>query len=46
VAALMGHKKVSTTLNIYSHVINNEVFEKTAHTLDGVFAKYAKSQLQ
>ena len=41
VAALMGHKKVSTTLNIYSHVVNKEVFVKTAQTLDGVFARYA-----
>jgi integrase len=38
VANLMGHKKASTTLNFYSHVINNDVYEKTAQTLDGTFA--------
>ena len=39
VADLMGHVKVSTTLDIYSHVVNNAVYEKTAKTLDGVFQK-------
>lgn len=39
VAALMGHAKVSTTLDIYSHVINNSVYENTAQTLGGVYAK-------
>jgi len=42
VASLMGHKKASTTLNIYSHVVNNDVYEKTAHTLDGAFANFLK----
>jgi site-specific recombinase XerD len=40
VASLMGHVKASTTLNLYSHVVNNEVYEKTAQTLDGVFQGY------
>ena len=44
VASLMGHKKVSTTLDIYSHVINKDVYEKTAHTLDGVFKKFNSGQ--
>ena len=39
VADLMGHVKASTTLNIYSHVVNNSVYEETAQTLDGVFSK-------
>jgi len=38
VAALMGHKKVSTTLDLYSHVVSNTVYESTARTLDGVYA--------
>jgi len=37
VAQLMGHTKVSTTLDIYSHVVSNTVYEKTAQTLDGVY---------
>ncbi len=40
VASLMGHKKASTTLNLYSHVVNSDVYEKTAQTLDGVFKEY------
>lgn len=40
VASLMGHKKVSTTLDIYSHVISSDVYEETAQTLDGLYAKY------
>jgi len=40
VATLMGHKKVGTTLNIYSHVINAEVFEKTCNTLDAVYEQF------
>ena len=41
VAAMMGHTKVSTTLDIYSSVFKSAVYEKTAQTLDGVFAKYS-----
>ena len=44
VAALTGHKKVSTTLDIYSHVVNKDVYEKTAQTLDGVFKRLHPGQ--
>ena len=37
VADLMGHKKVSTTLDIYSHVISNSIYESTAKTLDSIY---------
>jgi site-specific recombinase XerD len=40
VADLMGHVKVSTTLDIYSHVVDDSVYEKTAQTLDGAYSKY------
>ena len=39
VASMMGHAKVSTTLDIYSSVFKSAVYEKTAQTLDGVYAK-------
>ncbi|MCL2874524.1 MAG: tyrosine-type recombinase/integrase [Defluviitaleaceae bacterium] len=35
VADLMGHTKVSTTLDLYSHVVDNDVYVVTARTLDG-----------
>ena len=38
VAELMGHTKISATLDLYSHVLSSEVFEQTAKTLDNVFA--------
>ncbi|MCL2638438.1 MAG: site-specific integrase [Oscillospiraceae bacterium] len=41
VADLMGHQKVSTTLDIYSHVMSNSVYQQTAQTLDNVFSRYA-----
>jgi site-specific recombinase XerD len=41
VADLMGHQKVSTTLDIYSHVMSNSVYQQTAQTLDGVFNRYS-----
>jgi len=41
VAQLMGHTKVSTTLDIYSHVVSSTVYEKTAQTLDGVYKEIA-----
>jgi len=41
VADLMGHTQVSTTLNIYSHVVGNSAYEQTAQTLDGMYAKYS-----
>jgi len=37
VANLMGHSRVSTTLDLYSHVVDNEVYRQTAQTLDGAF---------
>ena len=40
VASMMGHTKVSTTLDIYSSVFKTAVYEKTANTLDGVFTGY------
>jgi len=36
VADLMGHARVSTTLDIYSHVISQTVYEETANMLDGI----------
>lgn len=39
VAALMGHAKASTTLNIYSHIISPDVFKETAATLDSVYSE-------
>lgn len=44
VADMMGHVKVSTTLDIYSHVWAKVVYEKTAQTLDGVFKKINSGQ--
>ena len=38
VMELMGHTKIKTTLDLYSHVVDDAVFEQTAHTLDNVFA--------
>jgi site-specific recombinase XerD len=37
VANLMGHTRVSTTLDLYSHVVDDEVYKQTAQTLDGAF---------
>ncbi|GHV16761.1 site-specific integrase [Clostridia bacterium] len=37
VADLMGHTKVTTTLMIYSHVINNSVYEETANKLNDLY---------
>ena len=31
-APLMGYAKVNTSLDIYSHVVSNNVYEKTAQT--------------
>jgi len=42
VAGIMGHKRANTTLNLYSHVVNNDVYVKTAQTLDGVYASFIK----
>jgi integrase len=37
VSDLMGHSKVTTTLMIYSHVINSTVYEETAETLNCIY---------
>ena len=37
VAELMGHTKVSTTLDIYSHIVDKDVYKNTAQMLDGVY---------
>jgi len=34
---LMGHTKVKTTLDLYSHVVDDAVYEQTAKTLDSVY---------
>jgi integrase len=39
VADLMGHEKTSTTLDIYSRVVDRSVYAKTAQTLDKVYSK-------
>ena len=41
VAELMGHTKVSTTLDMYSTVYNT-VYEQTAQTLNNEFVKLTK----
>ena len=38
VMELMGHTKIKTTLDLYSHVVNDAVYEQTAQTLDSVHA--------
>jgi len=37
VSELMGHTKVKTTLDLYSHIVDSTVFEGTARTLDKVY---------
>jgi integrase len=37
VADLMGHTKVTTTLMIYSHIINSSVYEETATKLNDLY---------
>ena len=44
VAELMGHAKISTTLDLYSHVLSSTVYEQTAQTLDGVYAKLVQKK--
>lgn len=44
VADLMGHTKVSTTLDLYSHVVSHSVYEQTAQTLDGVYTKLTQKK--
>jgi len=44
VAELMGHTKVSTTLDLYSHVVSNAVYTVTAQTLDGVYSRITQKK--
>ena len=44
VAELMGHAKISTTLDLYSHVLSSTVYEKTAQTLDGIYAELTRKK--
>jgi len=37
VSELMGHTKVKTTLDLYSHVVDDTVYVQTAQVLDGVY---------
>lgn len=37
VMKMMGHTKIKTTLDLYSHVVDDAVYEQTAQTLDGVY---------
>ena len=39
---LMGHTKVKITLDLYSHVVDDAVYESTAQTLDNVYATLTK----
>ena len=39
VADMMGHEKISTTLDLYSHVVTNSVYEQTAQKLDNVYTR-------
>ena len=43
VAELMGHTKVSTTLDLYSTVYNT-VYEQTAQTFNGAFMNLTKKK--
>ena len=40
VADMMGHKKASLVFDVYSHG-SDAVYEKAAHTLDGVSKRYS-----
>ena len=44
VADMMGHEKISTTLDLYSHVVTNSVYEQTAQKLDGIYARLTKKK--
>ena len=46
VANLMGHTRVSTTLDLYSHVVDNEVYKQTARTLDGAFTNLTNKKTE
>jgi len=42
VMELMGHTKVKTTLDLYSHVVDDSVYEQTDQTLDDYYATLTK----
>ena len=42
VMELMGHSKIKTTLDQYSHIVDSAVFEGTARTLDNVYHSLTK----
>ena len=44
VMSLMGHSKITTTLDLYSHVVDDSVFESTAQKLDSVYAQLASKK--
>lgn len=46
VADMMGHEKVSTILDLYSHVVSNTVYKQTAQTLDGVYERLTKKAVR
>jgi integrase len=42
VMELMGHTKVKTTLDLYSHVVDDSVYEQTDQTLDDYYTALTK----
>jgi integrase len=44
VAELMGHARIGTTLDLYSHILSSTVYEQTAQTLDAVFAQLTQKK--
>jgi len=44
VMELMGHSKVKTTLDMYSHIVDDAVYEKTVQTLDGVYNSLTRNE--
>jgi len=44
VMKLMGHSHVKTTLDMYSHIVNDAVYEKTVQTLDDVYASLTQEE--
>ena len=44
VMELMGHTKVKTTLDMYSHIVDDTVYDKTVQTLDGAYASITRNE--
>ena len=44
VSVLLGHSKISTTLDLYSHVIDKDIFDETAQTLDDIFVQLTENK--